>query len=106
MTIILTPTGERIKYHNSFFPYVLKADKELPKQYNQGLNSFRFVGGEPDFIGKDMPKPKINEVETENYLIYDYQVIIFRENGDTLSGNYTNYVEKATGKERPIFKFD
>ena len=64
--IQITCTGEQVVYHDYYKPFICIPDIEMPKMYNQGYNSFRFVGGEPEFTGKNMPE--VLKRETNNYL--------------------------------------
>ena len=102
--ITLTSTGEQICYHDYFKPFMCTSSIDMPKQYNQGWNSYRFVGGEPNFTGQNMPK--ILKRETNLYLYYECQIRVFRADKTTVSGYYYLTVNKETGEEREVFSFD
>ena len=103
-TITLKFSGEQKVYHDYFKPYLCTSDIEVPKMYNQGFNSFRFVGGEPNFIGVNTPR--ILQRETNNYLIYGCDIQIIRSDKSTVSGRYNLTINKITGGERETFDFD
>lgn len=103
-TITLQNTGEQKNYHSHFTPFICTSDIEMPKMYNQGYNSYRFVGGEPNFIGKNMPEILVRE--TANYLFYECQIQVVRKDGSTVSGNYSKSVNKNTNESIVRFNFD
>jgi hypothetical protein len=82
MQITITNTGEQKAYHNYFKPFICNSDIDLPKMYNQGYNSFRFIGEEPTFKGDNMPQ--ILKQETKNYLFYECQIIVVRKDTTTV----------------------
>jgi hypothetical protein len=84
--ITITCTGEQKNYHDHWKPFLCTSDKDLPKQYNAGMNSFRFVGGEPEFISKDIPL--ILKNETNNYIFYECQIEVLRKDGTKVIGCY------------------
>ena len=104
MNIQIINTGEQKIYHDYFKPFVCKTDIDLPKMYNQGYNSFRFIGGEPEFTGINMPE--ILRSETKNYLFYEAQILVLRTDGTTCSGRYNKTVNKSTHEVKEIFCFD
>ena len=103
-TIKITCTNEQIVYHDYFKPFICTSDIDLPKMYNQGYNSFRFIGGEPEFIGLNMPE--ILKNETNNYLFYECQVQVKRKDGSTASGYYYKTVQKDNQIIKETFSFD
>lgn len=104
MKIKINCAGEQTIFHEYFKPFKCTSDIDLPKMYNQGYNSFRFEGGEPDFIGENMPQIPYRSLRTHD--VYECQIIVSRSNGTTVSGRYINYVCKITGNKREIFDFD
>ena len=73
--------------------------------YNQGYNSFRFVGGEPNFINDNLPA--ILKRDTTNYLFYECQIQVLRKDNTTVSGYYYKTINKNTNKiESENFCFD
>ena len=57
------------------------------------MNSFRFAGGEPEFIAKDMPL--ILKNETNNYLFYECQIEVMRKDESKVIGHYIRTHNKA-----------
>lgn len=102
--IIIKCTGEQKVFHDYFKPFICTSNIELPKQYNQGYNSFRFIGGEPNFKGVDMPK--ILKRETNNYKFFECQIQIVRSDNSTVSGYYIVTENKATNEVNETFHFD
>jgi len=77
----------------------------MPKQYNQGWNSYRFIGGEPNFKAVNMPE--IIKNETTNYIFYEVSIQIFRKDKTSVSGFYMKSYNKNTNKiESENFHFD
>lgn len=102
-TIKITNTGEQMVYHDYFKPFICTSDIELPKMYNQGWNSFRFV--EPvNFIGENMPE--ILKSETQNYKFYEADIKVIRKDNTSVSGFYYKSVNKTTGEVREIINFE
>ena len=104
MEIRIISTGEQEINHDYFKPFLCTSNIDLPKMYNQGLNSFRFIGGEPEFIGENMPE--ILKRENDSYLYYECQIKVFRNNLTYVSGNYYKSVCKISGTIKEIFCFD
>ena len=104
MEIRIICTGEQKIYHEYFKPFLCTCDIDLPKMYNQGYNSFRFVGGEPEFIGENMPE--ILKQETDKYLYYQCEIQVFRNNLSSCSGYYLKTVNKSTKEIIERFLFD
>ena len=102
--ITITPTGEQKIYHDYFKPIICTSDIDLPKQYNQGYNSFRFVGGEPELISNNIPVEL--KMETANYIFYENQIQVLRSNGTTVSGYFLITHNKGTGENKETFVFD
>jgi len=103
-TITIKPTGEQKVFHDYFKPFICTSDIDLPKMYNQGYNCFRFVGGEPDFIGLDMPE--VLKMETNNYTFFECQIQVLRSNGTAVTGHYYKTITKETGEAKQTFSFD
>lgn len=103
-TIEIQCTGEQKIFHDYFKPFLCSTNIDLPKMYNQGYNSFRFIGGEPDFVGKNMPK--ILKSETKSYKFYECQIMVFRKDKTYISGNYYFTENKVTGEIKETFCFD
>ena len=103
-TITIYGTGKRSCFHDHYNPLVCKSDKDLPKMYNQGWNSFRFVGGEPNFIGNNIETNKVQE-----YSIFkkeETQILVLRSDGSSVSGYFIRTTNKNTGEIREVFHFD
>jgi hypothetical protein len=104
MEINLKATGEQKIFNDYFKPYVLASDIDMPKMYNQGYNSYRFIGGEPNFRGIDIP---VNlRSETNNYKFFESQIIVYRKDKSTCSGTYNKTLNKTTGQITESFNFD
>lgn len=104
MNITINCTGQQVVYHDYFKPFICTSDIDLPQMYNQGYNSFRFFGGEPEFSGSNMPE--INKVSLTNFDKYECQIQVLRKNGTKVSGYYIKYVNKKNGSVREVFNFE
>lgn len=103
--INLTFTGNQEITNNEYFkPFICSSDIEMPKMYNQGYNSYRFIGGEPDFIGQNMPE--ILRTETNNYKFFECQIKVYRNDKTSVSGYYTKSINKNTSEIIENFIFD
>ena len=102
--IQITCTGEQVVYHDYYKPFICIPDIEMPKMYNQGYNSFRFVGGEPEFTGKNMPE--VLKRETNNYLFYECQIEVHNKDKRKTIGSYYKTVDKTNGEIKETFCFD
>jgi len=102
-TIKIKNTGKQIIYHDYFKPFICTADIDLPKLYNQGWNSFRFV--EPvNFIGENMPEILVRE--TNNYLFYESAIQVIRSDKSTISGFYYKTINKNTNESKETITFE
>ncbi len=104
ITINLKFTGEKKVYHDYFKPLILSPNIDLPKMYNQGLNSFRFIGGEPIFLSDNMPEE--NKRETTNFIFFESSIQVINSDGKTTSGNYYKSINKNTKEIKETFCFD
>jgi hypothetical protein len=93
-TITITCTGEQKVYHDHWKPFVCTTDSEIPDMYNAGMNHFLFIGGQPNFIGQNMPE--IVKLETENYIFYECSVEVVGTNDVKVSGQYIKTLDKRT----------
>lgn len=104
LKIKLTYSGVQNVYHDHFKPYLCTSDIDLPKMYNQGWNSFRFIGGEPEFSGENIPT--VLKSETETFVNYESEIEVFRKDGTKCSGYYYKTLNKKTGLVKETFCFD
>ena len=104
MRITITNTGEQKIYHDYFKPFICKSDLDLPKMYNQGYNSFCFIGQEPEFKADKMPE--ILKNETNNYFFYECQIEVLRKDNSKCFGYYYKTVNKTTKEQKETFSFD
>lgn len=104
MTIKLQFTGFQIIHNEYCKPYRLLSDIDLPRMYNQGYNSFRFIGGEPEFICDEIPCEL--KMETSNWAWYESQIQVFRKDGSSVMGYYYKTLNKNTNEIREVFSFD
>lgn len=104
MKVILNCTGEQIIYNDYFKPFKCVANVDLPKMYNAGYNTYEFVGNKLTFEGVNMPE--IINYESDNYIKYDFQIIVFRKNGTTVSGSYTKTINKVTNTVTEYISFN
>ena len=103
-TIKIIYAGKQEIHHDYFKPQICTSDIDLPKMYNQGYNSFRFEGGEPQFLTDFIPTEL--KRETNNYLFHEAQIKVFRTNETFVTGNYYKTTNKATGETKETFCFD
>lgn len=107
MNIQLTFTGNKKKYPNPYYsPYIVTADKELPKMYNAGYNSYNFIGGEPVF-SCDIPDEVLTvKLEGKDYIYYNSIYIeVERKDGTTCGGTFYRRKVKETGENVDGFNF-
>ena len=104
MEIKIICSGKQEIYHDYFKPFLCTSNIDLPSMYNQGYNSFRFKGGEPNFTGENMPK--VFKRESNSYKFFEAARIVLRQDKTSVIGNYYLTENKITGEIKETFCFD
>lgn len=104
MKIEIISTGETKVYHDYFKPLICKSDIDLPKMYNQGYNSYRFIGGEPEFHTKGLEIHSSRE--TDNYIFGETRIEVINSDGHKTAGYLYTTTNKATGEVKHTFSFE
>jgi hypothetical protein len=103
-TIKITLSEKQTIENNNIGLFLCETDIELPKMYNAGFNHYLFVGGEPQFIGIDMPE--VLKMNTDNFTYYECKIMIKRNDNTIVNGYYLKNVNKNTGKTEVKFLFN